>query len=89
MAGARQLRVDLDDDQYEAVVSAVESGAYASTSEVIVAALSEWQTQRFIDNIGVERLRELWDEGLASGPSVPFDPEEIKRRAREEFEKGR
>ncbi len=83
MAGAKPLEIELDEDQYEAVMSAVASGDYASTSDVVGAALDEWLLDRHIDAIGVERLRELIDEGLASGPPEPFDVEEIKRKARE------
>ncbi|MER8458256.1 MULTISPECIES: hypothetical protein [unclassified Mesorhizobium] len=32
-----------------------------------------------------ERLRKAWAEGLESGPSAPFDIEDIKKKARSRF----
>lgn len=46
-------------------------------NEVDVARL----TQLLTDG-DVERLRRLWTEGLASGPSAAFDIDEIKCKAR-------
>lgn len=83
MSTVRQLNVDLAEEQYDAVVTAVEAGEYRSTSEVVEAALAEWQTNRLLAHFSVNDLRRLWDEGLASGSPVPFDIEGIKREARE------
>lgn len=59
------------------VRSAVQSGDYASTSEVMRDALRLWQRHqqsegdRMIEAIGIDEVRRLWNEGLASGPAKP------------------
>jgi antitoxin ParD1/3/4 len=52
------------------VRSAVESGEYASHSEVVREALREWEQRRALQQQDVEQLRRLWAEGLASGPGA-------------------
>jgi antitoxin ParD1/3/4 len=49
------------------VDQAVESGDYATGSEVIREALREWK-QRRSQRDALETLQKLWAEGLASGP---------------------
>lgn len=50
--------------------AAVESGDYASTSEVIRDALRMWKTREEAMARRTEELRRLWQEGLDSGPAV-------------------
>jgi antitoxin ParD1/3/4 len=52
---------------------AVASGEYASSSEVVREALRDWSERRTIRDEAIAELQKLWDEGLASGPSVPAD----------------
>lgn len=58
------------------VRAAVAEGEYASTSEVVRDALRVWRGRqqsvgdRMIEAIGVEEIRRLWDEGIASGSPV-------------------
>lgn len=61
---------------------AVDSGEYASASEVIREALREWRLRQPLRQAEVERLRKAWAEGLASGDPQPFDIDAIKQRAR-------
>lgn len=69
-----------------AVRKAVESGAYASADAVVRDALDLWQqTQRIDDNV----LRQLWDEGIASGTAGAWDVDEFLTRARKRKAKER
>ena len=47
----------------------VESGEYASASEVMRDALREWRNRRDQRARALEELGRLWDEGIASGPT--------------------
>ena len=51
--------ISLTDEHARMISNAVESGEYASASEVIREALRDWRQKQAI---GL-----LWDEGLASG----------------------
>ena len=51
----------------------MEAGEYATTSEIVREALREWQFKRRPRQEDVNRLRQLWDAGKASGPTEPFD----------------
>jgi antitoxin ParD1/3/4 len=63
--------------QVAALKAAVESGEYATTSEIVREALRDWQIERELRQKDIERLRlwQLWDEGKASGPAESFDTE--------------
>lgn len=61
----------------------VESGSYNSASEVVREALRLLEEEDQLRALKMERLRRDIQEGLESGPSARFDPQEIKRAARE------
>ena len=82
MANVAKLSIALTLDMAATVRQAVESGDYASASEVIREALREWKRKRGVDREIVEELRRLWQEGLDSGPSAPLDMDAIRREAR-------
>lgn len=64
------------------VGQAVESGEYATGSEVIREALREWKGRRSFPRPERDRLRDLWAEGIASGPGRFESLAEIKAEAR-------
>ncbi len=82
MAHVEKLSIALTPDMASDVRQAVESGDYASASEVIRDALRYWKQRRTVDEEMVLELRRLWQEGLDSGPAEPLDMAEIKREAR-------
>lgn len=88
MANVEKLSIALTPDMAAIVRQAVESGDYASASEVIRDALRDWKLKRAVDREMVEELRRLWQEGIDSGPAEPLDMEAIKREARARFEAG-
>jgi antitoxin ParD1/3/4 len=82
MANVEKISVALTTEQIAALRVAVDTGEYATTSEIIREALREWQFKREIRQEETRRLRQLWDEGIASGPGSLGDIEEVKKEAR-------
>jgi antitoxin ParD1/3/4 len=61
----------------------VESGSYNSASEVVREALRLLEEEDQLRALKMQKLRRDIQEGLESGPSASFDPQEIKRIGRE------
>lgn len=76
----RPLTISLSPQQLERIQKAVESGAYASNSEVLRDALRLWERQEEIRALEIARLKRAHEEGLASGE--PTDGEESFARIR-------
>lgn len=75
MPDVRKVSIALTAEQIEALKAAVETGQYATTSEVVREALRDWQSKQHVREENIRRLRQRWDEGKASGPPRPFDIE--------------
>lgn len=77
-----KISIAITRQQHDLVKAAIERGDYASTSEVIREALREWELKQRLRATQIEEIRRLWDEGIASGPSVegPLAIEEIKAK---------
>lgn len=70
-----KISVSLTEEHARLVHEAVDSGDYASSSEVIREALRDWRAKRL--------LGRLWDEGLASGRADAGETiDDIKKAAR-------
>jgi antitoxin ParD1/3/4 len=69
MPGVEKISIALTPDLAAAVQEAVESGGYASASEVIREALRDWREKRGLHEQQINEMRKLWDEGIQSGPS--------------------
>jgi len=82
MANVEKVSVALTPEMLAVVHEAIESGEYASTSEVMREALRDWKTRRALKQTEVDALRNLWREGLASGPGRLGDLAAIKAEAR-------
>jgi len=52
---------------------AVDSGEYASASEVVRDALRTWKRRRKLEALELSELRRLIQEGMDSGPSIDAD----------------
>jgi antitoxin ParD1/3/4 len=87
MATVEKISIALTEDLAAFVREAVESGDYASTSEVIRDALRDWKLKRVAREEQVAQLRHLWQEGIDSGVAGPLDIDAIKREARTRLEK--
>ena len=87
MANVEKLSIALTPDMAASVQQAVESGDYASASEVIRDALRDWKLKRAVGHALTLELRRLWQEEIESGPAEPLDMEEIKREASARLQK--
>jgi antitoxin ParD1/3/4 len=84
MGRMEKLSVEIPRDVNEIVEEAVASGEFASASEMVSSALTEWKSTRLIHGYTVEELRALVDEGEVSGD--PIDGEEAFRQIKEELD---
>jgi antitoxin ParD1/3/4 len=75
MSDIEKVNIALTREQVAALEAAVESGEYATMSEIVREALREWRFKRRLRQEDVDRLRKLWDAGKASGAAEPFDSE--------------
>jgi antitoxin ParD1/3/4 len=83
MADIQKVSVALTAEQVTALKAAVQTGEYATTSEIVREALRDWQFKRELRQEDIKRLRQLWDGGKASGPAQPLDWGELRREARQ------
>ena len=90
MAGnIEKISVALPTDMVNLVRRAVDTGDYASSSEVIREALREWKTRRATRAEALAEIRRLWEEGTVSGPTEDLDIAAIKRRGRQRLQSTR
>jgi len=82
MSDIQKISVALTGEQIAALKAAVKTGEYATTSEIVREAIRDWQFKRELRQEDIKRLRQLWDEGLASGPAMPVDFDEVRREGR-------
>lgn len=69
----RTLTISLTPQQAGRLQSAVDSGNYASNSEVVRDALRLWEQREELRALEVTRLKKAYDEGLASGTGREID----------------
>lgn len=67
MPTVEKISIALPQDMVIALRAAVESGEYASASEIVREALRAWKLKRSIENLEIEELRHLIREGMESG----------------------
>jgi antitoxin ParD1/3/4 len=69
----RTLTISLTPQQAARIQSAVESGGYASNSEIIREALRLWEQREDIRALELENLKRAYAEGMASGEGRSVD----------------
>jgi antitoxin ParD1/3/4 len=77
-----KISVAVTPEMAGAMRAAVESGEYASASEVVREALRLWKSHQAARAREVEVLRQAWQEGMESGPATPLDFAEVKAKGR-------
>jgi len=82
VADIQKVSVALTSDQVAALKAAVETGEYATTSEIAREAIRDWQFKHKLRQEDIKRLRQLRDEGKASGPAEPLDVKRTLAAAR-------
>lgn len=85
MAHVEKLSIALTPEMAAVVRQCVESGEYASSSEVIREALRDWKQKRDFQQVEIEELRRLWQAGLESGDGRFAGMDAIKAEARRRF----
>ncbi|MGY3445137.1 MULTISPECIES: ribbon-helix-helix domain-containing protein [unclassified Bradyrhizobium] len=81
-SNVEKLSVALTGEQAAALRAAVDAGEYATTSEIVREAVRDWQLKRELRQGDVRRLRQLWDEGVASGMAGVLDTKALRKEAR-------
>jgi antitoxin ParD1/3/4 len=82
MSNVQKVSVALTPELMALLKEAVDTGEYTSASEVIRDALRHWKQRRTTEEMGIEELRRLWQEGIGSGPGRFKSIDEIKKEAR-------
>jgi antitoxin ParD1/3/4 len=85
MPEVQKVSIALTGEQIGALKAAVETGEYATTSEIVREAIRDWQFKRELRQEDLKRLRQMWDQGKASGPATPTDFEDARRVARKKL----
>jgi antitoxin ParD1/3/4 len=77
------MNISLTPHLEELIREKIASGSYTSASEVVREALRLLEQEDQLRAVKMNKLREDIQQGLQSGPSMIFDPREIKRVSRE------
>jgi antitoxin ParD1/3/4 len=82
VSNVEKLSIALTIEQAAAIRAAVDRGEYATSSEVVREAMRDWQVKRGPQQEDINRLRKLWDEGIASGSAGKVDFVALRAEAR-------
>jgi antitoxin ParD1/3/4 len=82
MANIEKVSVALTSEQLASLKAAVDAGEYATTSEIVREAVRDWQLKRELRQEDINRLRQLWDVGKASGTVGQIDMKTLRGEAR-------
>jgi antitoxin ParD1/3/4 len=83
MPEVQKVSIALTGEQLGALKAAVATGEYATTSEIVREAIREWQFKRELRQEDLKRLRQMWDQGKASGIAASMDFDAVRREARQ------
>ena len=71
MGAVQKLSIALTEELARDIAAAVASGDYSTASEVVRDAMRLWKQQRAEREAKLQHLRNLWNEGIASGRPRP------------------
>lgn len=80
----KTLTISLSSQQISRLQDAVESGSYASNSEVVRDALRLWEERQELRDLEMARLKRAYDEGMASGEGRSIDAESLLLELKQE-----
>jgi antitoxin ParD1/3/4 len=83
----KTLTVSLSPQQASRLHEAVESGAYASSHDVVLDALSLWEQREAMRVLEIGRLKKAYDDGMASGEGREIDALALLGELKEEARK--
>jgi len=75
----RTMTISLSPQQASRIKKAVDTGAYASNSEVMRDALRLWEQREDLRALELAHLKKAYDAGVASGEGRETDPETLLR----------
>ena len=86
MSNVEKISIALPPEMVAVLRQAVETGEYASSSEVVRDALRDWTQKRSLRQQGIDELRQVWRQAMEDKtPGVPIkevlDRLELKYRA--------
>jgi antitoxin ParD1/3/4 len=81
MSDVQKVSIALTSEQVSHLQAAVESGEYATASEVVREALRDWQWKRDLRSEDLQRLRVQWYQGKTSSKPTPVDFAGVRREA--------
>ena len=64
MSTVEKISIALPPEMVAVVRSAVDTGEYASSSEVVRDALRDWTQKRSLRQQGIEELRQVWQQAI-------------------------
>ena len=74
MPSVEKISIALPPEMVAQLRQAVETGEYASSSEVVRDAIRDWTHKRQLQQNGVAELRQLWQQARAdNSPGLPAD----------------
>jgi antitoxin ParD1/3/4 len=74
MASVEKISIALPPEMVAVLRQAVDTGEYASSSEVVRDALRDWTQKRNLRQLGVEELRQVWQQAIENRkPGVPVE----------------
>jgi len=86
MSKIERMTVAFTEPMAAEIRAAVETGQYASASEIVREAMRLWMERQERKQQEIERLRKAWDEGIASGPGEPWNLERFLEEAHARFQ---
>ncbi len=89
MPNVSKVSIAVTPQQAELLRDAVESGAYASSSEIVREAMRDWSAKWATRKNDIQHLRELWAQGKASGTPRAVDFEAVHEKARQKLSAAR
>jgi antitoxin ParD1/3/4 len=87
MSAVHKVSIALTSEQIGVLKAAVDAGEYATTSEIVREAIRDWQFKRELRQEDIQRLRQMWDEGKASGKPKQVDLTSLRQEARSRLAK--
>ena len=85
MASIEKISIALPPEMVSLVRHAVETGEYASNSEVVRDALRDWTQKRSLRQQGIEDLRRVWQQALEDRtPGIA--PDEVLDRLERKYQ---
>jgi antitoxin ParD1/3/4 len=85
MSTAEKISIALPPEMVHIVRSAVATGEYASSSEVIRDALRDWTYKRNIRQQGLAELRQVWQEAM-NDKSSGISPDDVLDRLERKYQ---